>query len=288
MSLLRYDGPPWPEHKPGYRGRWCGGDSQEEFARNSTNTSLDLPYGGDDASSLYCFNSLGYRGEEYQPEADFRIYAIGCSHTFGLGLKWEDTWPYLFKQKYQKRVGLDKNVNLLNFSTRAASNDYIARTAITQCHKAKPHLLLVLFTHYTRAEYLQAETVAAVQPGISNQISEAYYNYFTDEVGMCNSLKNILLVQFYCQANAIDYLFSWVEHDELDKLASADNKPLSNLATLIDRRYLTPFSLLDDKLIDLARDAQHAGPKTTAMFSEKVFARFCEVYDREGRDASTI
>ena len=37
------------------------------------------------------------------PKAKKRIYVCGCSHTFGVGLNLEETWPYQFKKLFVQK-----------------------------------------------------------------------------------------------------------------------------------------------------------------------------------------
>src|SRR5688500_5485993 len=50
-------------------------------------------YGSDKSGTIvYEFNSKGYRGEEYDPSAKFRVCVIGESNAFGTGLRVEETF----------------------------------------------------------------------------------------------------------------------------------------------------------------------------------------------------
>ena len=113
-------------------------------------------YGRDQTGTqLYRFNSLGYRGEEFDPDARVTIFVCGCSNAFGTGLGLEETWPSRFRSAYAERHGYARGeVNVLNFSEGAASNDYIARTLITQCSEVKPDVVVAQFSPINRAEGL--------------------------------------------------------------------------------------------------------------------------------------
>lgn len=80
-------------------------------------------YGKDQSGTKgYRFNSLGFRGEDVSMDAAKRIFACGCSITFGEGLDLEETWSAQFQKKYAARYGIHAStVNLLNFGESGAS-----------------------------------------------------------------------------------------------------------------------------------------------------------------------
>src|SRR4051812_27827148 len=84
-------------------------------------------------TKTYRFNSLGFRGEEFNPDARKHIFCCGCSYLVGVGLDYEETVLSHFKRAYANAWRLrEQDVNLLNFSMASASNDYIARTLVSQ------------------------------------------------------------------------------------------------------------------------------------------------------------
>ena len=105
--------------------------------------------------TIYHFNSLGFRGEEFDPAARLKIFVSGCSYTFGLGVQHDQIWPALLKKRLADRLDMPlDHVNLQNFSQVGASNGYIARTIIRQCDRVRPDLAVIAFTHCERTEYL--------------------------------------------------------------------------------------------------------------------------------------
>lgn len=67
----------------------------------------------------YKFNDYGYRGNEDLNDvikSDY-IVCIGCSFTFGVGLEYEQTWPYKLSKKLNKK--------LLNLGWPGASQQYV-------------------------------------------------------------------------------------------------------------------------------------------------------------------
>ena len=255
-------------------------------------------YGSDRSGSRVCqFNSLGFRSEELDTHARRRIFVCGCSYTFcGTGLNFEETWPYRLKQKYAQAEGCDeRDVNLLNFSEGGASNDYIARTLLAQCSAVKPDLVVALFTFMNRGEGFADTGPYSVGPwmwrgplsrawsyrllvgsrrrAIFRRLrhAERYYAYYSDELGFLNTLKDILLVQYYCQANNLKCLLGWVQYTCLSDSRFLEIPAFSQLASLIDRRHFYPFSIRDGDInVDLAADDAHPGPKSQEIFTSRL------------------
>ena len=194
----------------------------------------------------YRFNSLGFRGEEYNQNAKFHIFVCGPSEAFGLGLNEEETWWYHFKQLYAQHKGVDvSEVNVLNFSMIGASMDYIARVIVSQCQRIKPDLVIGALSPSSRTEYITDEAdryftgkAVTFNPSMYNLLMhhdeneffqqrtsclsaddheellgavEGFYTYYTSKVGLINRLKNIMLVQQFCNANKIPHVF-WALH----------------------------------------------------------------------------
>ena len=117
--------------------------------REGVNIKEFNKYGMDQTGTVkYVYNSLNYRGEEFDPNAKKLIYIVGCSHTHGTGLQYGDTYGHQFKKAYAKRFNLHEDeVNLMNFSVGGASNSYMVRTLITNCNVKKPDVLICNFSH---------------------------------------------------------------------------------------------------------------------------------------------
>ena len=82
----------------------------------------------------YRFNSLGFRGEEFNPQAQYHIFVCGPSEGFGVGLDERDIWCYRIKILFARHRNVPPEaVNLLNFSRAGASVDYIVRVTVRGC-----------------------------------------------------------------------------------------------------------------------------------------------------------
>lgn len=258
------------------------------FKKCDVNLSVNKPnntvikYGRDHSGkNKYKFNSLGFRSEEFNPHSKKRIYVAGCSHTFGTGLNEEETWPSRFKKTFCKIYNYSKNdVNLMNFGMGGQSNDYIARNIIVQCNEVKPDLLVILFTYPSRIEYLEKKNIRSIGIWNVNDDNDSnaigYYTYYTDEIGYKNLIKNILLVQYFCKAKNIDYIFSLIECKYLLKNKFAHNIACKSLADLLDKKYICDFTI---KCLDRAADNLHYGSKSHNAFAENLIKFYSKKYN---------
>src|SRR5215813_5787335 len=103
---------------------------------------------------VYKFNSLGFRGSEYDPSAGLRVFVCGCSYAFGMGVSTDRTWPVVFTRLAAAVLGVPfEQCHVQNFSQVGASNNYVARTLIKQCHQISPTMAIAAFTHNSRVEF---------------------------------------------------------------------------------------------------------------------------------------
>ena len=242
----------------------------------------------------YAFNSLGYRSAEFDRQAEMVVFVVGCSHAFGVGVAEELAWPSVFCRGFAEHYGISAaGLNLQNFSQGAASNDYITRVILTQCARVEPALVLGAFTHNDRGEYLADRTVCNIGPwrvkdpedriGTPTlELAEAFYDYYSDELGAINAIKNILLAQEFLKSRRIPYLFSWIDGGMLSRPERISAPLIGRLLELVDRAHLCPASIEDDDLfVDLAADHAHPGPRSHARFARRLLATCRAVYPLE-------
>jgi hypothetical protein len=254
-------------------------------------------------SKTYGFNSLGFRGEELDRSSACKIFIVGCSFTFGVGLNLEETWGHLFKQRVAAHRGLDPSrVNLLNFSEAGGSNDFISRLALTQARAVRPDLLVAAFTETSRIEgYLDSRTAAQLGPWWTTlekvlesvptipedqralglqvvDLAKRYYLFYHDDFGLQNAIRNMLLLQFFCQSQQLPYLICWTSHALLEDVALREHPMVGPLLALLDRNHVCDFAVTDAAIrCDTAADGSHPGPQSNRSFSELLFKRYVDV-----------
>jgi hypothetical protein len=268
--------------------KWWYGESEELYTKFLKTQDPFLPEDFKINPNLsYNFNSLGYRGEEFNPNAKMKIYTAGCSLTFGTGVHNEQTWPNvftkLFSNLYSDKYCTD-DFSLLNISMSGASNDAISRLLITQVNNIKPDLLIVNFTASARKEHVRDGEIMRITAHSSGPVGTspaevAYHNFYTPEDGFINAIRNILLIQYLCKFMNIPYIFTWWDHQLLDDPDLVNLPICSDLLECIDHTRLVKISIDDtDIRMDLARDCAHPGPQSHRQFAKLVLEHFNKLY----------
>ena len=260
-------------HEPGGTTKWDPSEDEGTFRQylekhHDPNAPARLRLDDDWG---YSFNSLGFRGEEYDAKAPLHIYTSGCSLTFGVGVKWEQTWPYVFKRRLAERIGRPlADINLMNFAQAGCPNDFIARTLVAQSKAVRPDLIIAHFSYKDRVEHVSENGIENIGPWVQTEAALNYYMHYTDELGMINALKNILWVQDYASLSGIPYVFSFVDVRDLDAPRFFSHPIVGELIDQVDRRVMTDFTILDF-LADVGRPGHHPGPITHERFGGRFF-----------------
>ena len=219
----------------------------------------------------YRFNSLGFRSEEYDPAAKFRICIVGESNAIGVGLRLEDTFGYKLKQHIAASLQIDSDqVNLINLSIAGASADYCIRTLYRQVPGCSFDLLVCQLPHQARIEYKDESGfrpchVKAVRVAdLANAPAPflAYCDYYNEPVGVINLLKNALLAQVFLKERGIPHVLTT---QSLPK-ASARSPYLKDYCGRLDESTILWHQYFTS-LVDRAADKKHAGPRSHAAFA---------------------
>jgi hypothetical protein len=235
------------------------------------NQKLVEEYGTDDVT--YHINEYGYRTSPDTNEIfkENLISCFGCSNTFGSGLKWEETWPYVLNQK----MGDDWCVK--NYGVIGASNDAISRLIYNYTLNHKPKIICCFFTDAFRLELFSNNRF---QSFIKNQHdSNIYkndyflYNFFSNyENSLYNFIKNYKFIETICKNKNIKlYWFTW----SYDVLHQED---------LLIKKFLNYENFIKNiKSSDLeefppARDNCHYGVNV----NYKIGNEFCKIINENG------
>jgi hypothetical protein len=257
-------------------------------------------FSGDESKTVaYRFNSLGFRGEEFRPDAARHLFVAGCSITFGLGLDYADAWVSVFHTGYAAIHGLpEPEVDLQNFSTSGCSNGFIARTMIGQCLRFRPALALVAMTFADRAETLYqgrsynigrwclrdsfdqgagADGHTSDLRNLIRQKAKAHYDLYTPLHGDQEALKNALLLQLFFQSRNIPFLIGMIR---LGTGAFADDELLAPWLSALDLKHVftVPYR---ECLVDQSAAEGHPGTAGSLFIAERFLSRYREIYCQE-------
>lgn len=224
----------------------------------------------------YFFNDFGYRKTNKEFNSGYKIYVSGCSLTFGVGLDIDETWVYKISEKIE--VYRNEPVQLWNFAHGGASNDYIVKSMLRQINCDEPNLAILMMTHKNRKEYnnslIDSELIG---PWNKTKYANNYYNFYSEENGFINFLKNLLLFQSYCKSKNIPYLISCVDYKDFKDERLLRNTTSRDLMELIDFTKILEFGIWDKNIaLDLAADMSHPGEKANSFFSSLVFKEIKE------------
>ena len=286
-----------------YSGRPISNPNNKEHVPNSSSKHCNHDQSG---KVLYRYNSLGFRGEEFNPKAKYHIFICGPSEAFGLGLNEEDSWSHQFKLLHAADKGLAPDeINLLNFSQIGASMDYIARVTISQCQRFKPDLMICALSPSSRTEYFTDEEQkyfsnlsVPFNPSMLNLLShhndndffrsrtstlnedeldelvdamKGFYSCYTERTGLINRLKNISLIQQFCSAQSIPN-FIWTLHRfGLEKeLSQTLPTAITGLIDCIDFRRIYTHDILPPNHAR-AEDGVHPGSEVNSDVAKKLW-----------------
>jgi hypothetical protein len=221
------------------------------------------------------------------PASPLKLFVCGCSFTLGTGLDIEESWAFLFKERLAEQRGLPaSSVNLMNFSQGGASNDYIARTLIEQSARVRPEVIVAGFTQMNRFELLDETTAFYFQPSQLEKyvraggklaelgrLGEFLYLGTDETLEKIRMIKNMLLLQYFCQREGIQFVFFLFESLMRDDLPAALSTPMTQpLFEEIDFDLRIPIERATK--VDHAIDEFHPGPRSQVLMAEAAVQTF--------------
>ena len=216
---------------------FSGGDTEETFNKNLKTQPIDWYYRTHQIS--YSYNSLGHRCKNIE-DIDLSNYILfaGCSHTEGIGLELENTYPY----QVAELLGCD----YYNLGLGGASIDLMMHNLVMWNNKvsAKPKALVILWPHHVRFMTIDNDTVKTHFPSDSSE-STARFITLGEEVGFFESRKTaskVIISTLYDGCKVINASWNRCPKDF----------PLS----------------LNTK--DFARDLGHSGIKSNKIFAKEI------------------
>lgn len=303
------------KNSPGQPHPYCGEDLGRLEALGRPH--VERTFGSDGSGRRsYGFNRLGFRGGELDPAAPFRVYAFGESHAFGYFVDFDQCWPSRFVELWIRHRNLDRSdVCYLNFADAGASNASIARAVVAQCSAVRPDLALVHFADLRRSEVIldgrphrighwllreEPELAARELAGEGDREKtlrelidrgSSFYRFAlgperpewferaVDATCLLESLRSILLVQYFCRSQQIRLVATCDHIDVLLSPAARRDPTLGPLVTCLDPEVLCGLDIWSVGG-DRSDDPQHAGPVRHDRFARAIF----DFYRKESED----
>ncbi len=233
---------PWHQVSP-VQEWFVPGDNQEQWILNMSSEKRRTylaRHGWDNEHSInYRYNRDGFRGDEFVEHNC--LVALGCSFTFGVGLREDQTWPWIVADRLQLACN--------NLAWGGASADRCWRMAEFWVPQLQPKLVVMLTPPGGRMELIVNDTNREADGFMAQQAHAENWNKIwmsVDENIRLNQVKNQLAVAMLC--TAIDVPCLIYETAEF-------------------------YTLLGDSA-DTARDFRHQGPAVHAAFADKVLYEF--------------
>jgi hypothetical protein len=231
--------------------KYCSGDDEEMFERNLKSQPSDWYY--KDREITYSFNKNGHRCKELE-DIDLNNYILfaGCSHTEGVGLELERTYPYLISQYF--------NCDYYNLAIAGTGIDAVEYNLISWMSliKQKPKFVVVQWSDHSR--FLGA------YPNYPSLIPNG--SWIADEFGKKFITSAEMSGFFYARKN-LSYRL----------ITSLIDVPIVEIMF----NSLAPYGTthVSIRKIDLARDLSHAGIKSQQKIAEDTIAYIGNKYMHE-------
>jgi hypothetical protein len=229
-------------------------DSEENYHRRG-NRAFSVE------SVSYEFNSLGYRGPEFEREpGGALVLFLGDSNTFGLGMPWDALWTTLVTARLEERWRTP--VRQCNLAWGGTGSDFVAMMLHQAVDVLKPDAVFILWSFVPRMTWFagprrQVHFIPEWKPNNDIQEYTAYLRLATEAQGFYNYVRNFHLVNARLAHLRIPYVWGNMEPFSRELLRSY--VPLEG--------FVGPFMTVDG---DLARDARHAGLQSHALFATEV------------------
>lgn len=183
--------------------RWLGTDTEQAF-RSNKECHPQLMERWHEHSVSYRINSHGFRGDD--PTSTACAVFLGCSHTFGIGLPEDQTWPRLVSEG----VGLP----CVNLGVNGGSNDTAFRLARYWLPRLDVRVVFWLHTYKARLELLVETDALNYSPNFDHD--DFYLSWVSVEENLLiNFDKNLRGIRSMCNEVSARLITLAVEGDLL-------------------------------------------------------------------------
>lgn len=185
----------------------------------------------------YDLNSQGFRGKEFDSSVK-NIVTLGDSFTIGVGLRENETWPYILGEKLALTVH--------NIAWGGWSCDTLFRMARYWIPELRPDLVVMLAPSAGRLEVITGDTEELIVLPRDDIANNDYLKHWfaNDSNSELNRIKNIMAIELICKKLNIKFMY-YMQDEEMTGRLSHDPT-------------------------NVARDNMHCGTKTHNVFVEKI------------------
>jgi len=181
--------------------KWFANDTESEFNKNIEKfPEFFKKYNWNKDSITYKFNTEGFRSDSFNNNSKSILF-LGCSHTFGVGINYTDT--------FAKIVSNELNLDCFNLGMPGGSNDTCFRFGYYWIPKLLPKVVVYVVPQLHRFELkIQDKFVNFFPNKMStyNKINtiELYKQWACEEINVTlQTERNLNAIKYICQQNNI-------------------------------------------------------------------------------------
>ena len=170
---------------------WLPMDTKELFLKNQSNKDTrekleELNWTED--SIEYKFNSQGFRSDDFNSKGESIVF-LGCSHTIGIGINFENTASYI--------VSRELGYNCFNLAQGGGSNDTCFRFAYHWIEKLSPKIVVLIAPNIYRVEIARRHGFDVLMPDCVPEELDSFYGKWIDSDNNANFnfQKNLFAIQ---------------------------------------------------------------------------------------------
>ena len=265
----------------------CGDNNEDKISNLKGNEVIETLYSSDnekvrskialrdkltqfkEEDVTYTINRLGIRTSGVDIVKDYvNTIMIGCSFTFGEGLPFQLTWPYLISKKF--------NCSFENLGYPGASISRITRVLTAILPIKKPKRVIILFPALGRQElfidavptdkntnYITVNYTANHPPSETYfaKVCMDYENSLTSHIDLVDMYKNFHIIKLLADSLDIQLVVSSWDPDVHEKLFDVFDE------SQISAHF---HYLAQDKKNDKARDGMHPGENPNRVFAANI------------------
>ena len=183
----------------------------------------------------YSFNKHGFRSMEFHENTS--MVALGCSHTFGVGVPENLIWPTVVKEL----MGVDDVVNLGVPGCSIAKQIRILSTYIRMY--GPPKIVLCTFPELTRYEHAKED--GEIVDG--NTYRGMRENSYTVNQAVTQSIVALSTLEAICRAHGI--LLRWQIWADIENYH--ENKLIEHFSHFVQNKYTVNYLQLNEPRIDV-------------------------------------
>jgi hypothetical protein len=178
---------------------WLPMDTKERYLDNLRSNRAVLELNGwIDKEITYKFNSHAFRCDEFT--SDPSILFLGCSHTVGVGVPLEHTWPTI--------VADNLNLKCYNLGQGGGSADTAYRLGSHWIPRLLPKIVVFLVPNIHRLELIKEHDITFLTPMTPDKCVLGFYDQWIYVEANCwlNSQKNTFALEQICNLNSCKFI----------------------------------------------------------------------------------